>query len=1092
METPVDPMNERLEAELIEVARSAIAEAIKDRDWHFDADKVQMLHYPELCNLRSDGRKEYLFVAGLPNYGGPAFCGLCVQSEGGDFEVFPVHRVEAGLKEIFISDVNDDGVPEIVTLWQEDFGLYLTLHITRWDGASARSLFPQERFHQGFMELKDLDADGADEVVIWTGRYENNPRWAPQYFDILVFGYDGDTYELRQTKRSDRPYLPSSMLGQKIGFTGLPIEFDRPVSASTQRRKLEQHIIANGEADPEFLEELGRQSSLLHEEGMHDEAAEMVDVVFEGIEHVADPKAKLIVSYEAWVARAIDCSWMGRWSETIEAYKEVVELYDGGASAHVPPQHGASRRRELAFAHYRVGDYENAIAWLLDAEALLQNTSMKKDDYKDELARIRSLAGMIRSETGEFHLAAPALREASRLHGELGRYKQAAISRTILGNALRDEARIRESDFGEAIRSYQDAIDDLNRMEYGTGDSKDRESDVYLELGRTFMLDDKPQVAISFLEKSLLLTGVSNLLHHGAEHYLYLGEAHAGLQRRGWAEKYLRKALDLSEEYGNLETHWRVLHGLARLQLDNGRKAEAESTLKSCVDTIERLRSQVLPESTKVSMLSPKERPYRDLITMLCKAEDGPSARIEAFEYLERAKSRVFTEQLSGTDLNTTGVPSDLLDEERRLLRELRAVRLGHEANERRKYDCNEGDQIEADLAGVRDRIVRSGKKGQEYVSLRQGSPLGFEEVRDVLNRFDEHLTRNNDRADSACTVLAEYFSTEETTFVFLLKGDSDRPEVFEIDVPQDLLWSWRRTVFEEVGGPSDWDLEEWQADLGCLVEPLIHYSSEDDVIWFVPHGDLHRLPLHALKLDGRYLIERNAVFYSPSASVMPYCETKGTGKLENALVVGDPLDDLPAALEEAQAVAAMFEVDPILKREATKPFVVYRLGSSDGSIDVLHFACHGEFDQFRPLESRLKLAAESWQKRHAGGVKYEKLTAGEILKSEIRAELVTLSACESGLSERRPGDELIGLANSFVLAGASSVIVSLWRVNDRSTKLLMENFYRTLLNSLDANKKTGVSKAEALRAAQRNVIASEKFAHPYFWGPFVLLGDWR
>ncbi len=180
---------------------------------------------------------------------------------------------------------------------------------------------------------------------------------------------------------------------------------------------------------------------------------------------------------------------------------------------------------------------------------------------------------------------------------------------------------MKEASYTASIKAYEEALNALHRQDGGDDESKDRESDVYLELGRTFLADGKPGPALSFLEKSLLLTSVSNLTQHAAEHYLYIGEAHADLGASEPARRFLSKAAILAEEYGTPETRWRALHKLALVQKAGGHLTECARTLEKCIETIERLRSQYLPESTKISMLSSKERPYADMVTLLCRAE---------------------------------------------------------------------------------------------------------------------------------------------------------------------------------------------------------------------------------------------------------------------------------------------------------------------------------------------------------------------------------------------------------------------------------------------------------------------------------------
>jgi CHAT domain len=155
--------------------------------------------------------------------------------------------------------------------------------------------------------------------------------------------------------------------------------------------------------------------------------------------------------------------------------------------------------------------------------------------------------------------------------------------------------------------------------------------------------------------------------------------------------------------------------------------------------------------------------------------------------------------------------------------------------------------------------------------------------------------------------LLAEYFTTEDPTLLFLVRADRDEPAVEVIDLPADEALRFAREGFGGGRSPRSVDLDAWQERFGPLVAPVADYSDEGDVVWFVPHGPLHYLPLHALQVGGRYLVERNPICYAPSASVMKYCKAKRTGRRDRALVVGDSRGDLAHAREEALAVAGLF-----------------------------------------------------------------------------------------------------------------------------------------------------------------------------------------
>ncbi len=381
--------------------------------------------------------------------------------------------------------------------------------------------------------------------------------------------------------------------------------------------------------------------------------------------------------------------------------------------------------------------------------------------------------------------------------------------------------------------------------------------------------------------------------------------------------------------------------------------------------------------------------------------------------------------------------------------------------------------------------------------------------------------------------VLAEYFTTEELTLLFIVRADFEEPEVVEIKTPLDEIRQFVTANFGVAEGGSkvrDLNLDELQARFGPFIEPILPWTDEDDIVWLVPHDALHYLPLHAIKVEGQYLVERNPVCYTPSASVMKYCHAKRKPAEQRggqALVLGDPDGTLPNSRSEAFAVSEFLGIEPHIGPNAQKTLVVQALKDENQrqAIDILHFACHGRFDPYQPLRSGVQLADDT-------------LTAEEIFGLEMRADLVTLSACESGVSERRPGDELIGLMRALIYAGTPSVVLSLWEVDDVSTELLMTRFYEL--------RAQGMNKAESLQQAQRfvrdltaadvltyygNVSAhldpdsnAERiglvhqgqrsvyrallraehelgdrpgldyhlFAHPYYWAPFVLIGDWK
>jgi CHAT domain-containing protein len=176
---------------------------------------------------------------------------------------------------------------------------------------------------------------------------------------------------------------------------------------------------------------------------------------------------------------------------------------------------------------------------------------------------------------------------------------------------------------------------------------------------------------------------------------------------------------------------------------------------------------------------------------------------------------------------------------------------------------------------------------------------------------------------------------------------------------------------------------------------------------------------------------------------------------------VPDPL--IPAVTQEARAVARHLPGAEVLSDGRA---TTHALRSASSGCDVLHLACHGLFRSDNPMFSSLKLH-DGW------------LTAADVMQLDLAGALVTLSACESGRNEVLGGDELVGLTRAFLGVGASTLVVSLWVVQDETTASLMEKYYERL--------RDGAGPAEALRAAQ--LAIKDERPHPYYWAPFVLMG---
>ena len=331
------------------------------------------------------------------------------------------------------------------------------------------------------------------------------------------------------------------------------------------------------------------------------------------------------------------------------------------------------------------------------------------------------------------------------------------------------------------------------------------------------------------------------------------------------------------------------------------------------------------------------------------------------------------------------------------------------------------------------------------------------------LPRLQKHLPEG--------AVMLVYFPTDTSLYLFAV---TNKTLVFrEVPVSKSeldgavltYLRGLRRVDKSEALNEASRKLYAW------LVDPVKEQLEAHATLLLVPTGRLNYLPFSALlDAQGRPLGETHKMTtLGKSSDFLDTVSQPSEGK-PSVLVLADPAGDLPAARQEGEALASLFPGGvKLLRQQAT----LEALRSKAGEHPYLHLATHGEIDPADPGQNYLLMAQG------------EKLKASDIFSLPLEnVSLVTLSACNTALGAGEPTASVVSLAENFWVTGPRTVVATLWAVNDASTSVFMQEFYQAL--------KAGESKAEALQLAQTKLRNSEEFQHPYYWSPFILLGDWR
>jgi CHAT domain-containing protein len=550
--------------------------------------------------------------------------------------------------------------------------------------------------------------------------------------------------------------------------------------------------------------------------------------------------------------------------------------------------------------------------------------------------------------------------------------------------------------------------------------------------------------------------------------------------------------------------------GVLALKLE--RREEAADALRESIEIIEELRGNISSIDIRSSFISDKFFIYENLISILVDLGNVE----EAFLYVERAKARSFLDMIGnkaiGEGKQRTPEVQALVDREQQLQQRISALLTQPDSA------ATLSDAIEA-----HQRVIAQlREQDPEYASVKSIEPVAPYDLQAMLD-------------DS--TAMIEYFVGERSSFVFVVRRDTMLVRRLSLEKGVSLdraVEALRRKLYYDYpmqkiavlrdqrlgnGATAEEALRtwyetktdrSWQFDLvtmySRLIAPIAPALDGVTQLYIVPHGPLHHLPFQALVLptgvDMRpdahvarpsYFIEKYAVSYLPSASVLGFALARDVSEVRSAMIIGDPLyadpkyrrRPLAGALVEADTVAHYASNPLLLKREAAEELVVKR---EIGDKDLLHFATHGELNKKDPLQSRILLAAADPDSINDGN-----LTVAKIFNLDLNAMLVTLSACQTAqLSGEEggftPGDDLVGLTRSFMYAGTPAVIASLWFVDDAATLAWMRSFYRAWLQG-------GVGRMQAARqAALRMLDAPEDadWVFPYYWSAFIYMGDHR
>jgi CHAT domain-containing protein len=758
--------------------------------------------------------------------------------------------------------------------------------------------------------------------------------------------------------------------------------------------------------------------------------------------------------------RAVVLRNLGRFDEAIQASRMAMEKYQQLG------QEVAAARAEwtLAITLFVLGRYNESLAMLDHVRQVLLRDGRRLHAMMVELFTSDCLLQLRR-----FPEVLEKCQRVRQLFGARGTHYE--VGQAILKEA---SAYIGLGQYKEALQS----LDEARRLFELEGNPVAM-ADADLKIAQVAIQEGQAEKGLQIAQRCEEIYQQHDLPVWQARALLIAGRAALALQQWEPAQTYAEEALKLAEARGLPDIAFPARHLAGQLAVQAGNLMSGLTAFEQAIEDIESLCGQMMVEF-RASFVEDKERIYEDAVQLSLRL-DRP---LHALELAERAKSRALLDLLTHRlDLSISArSPADLpiVDE----LLELRARR--DRLYRRMVSEEGYGQRGESETL-----VKESDNQGRRILALEK-------KITDLWHRL---LIRNADYAREATlwqvrsepiqpylepgTLLLEYYCIHGQFVAFLVTRENISARRLEISITQaqqllQLLWLNLHSVPRSPAGRTELLRKNALGILARLYQgllaPLESEIQQAGRLVIVPHNALHYIPFQALYDGEAYLCERKEISYLPGANVLRYCqpttppvtgESKDSGC--NLLAIGHSFQGrLPFTVQEAEMIAGMWNGDALLEEKAT----LSELRRRALDCRILHLAAHGDFRPDNPLFSGLALA-DGW------------LTTLDIFNLRLSSALVTLSACQSGRSVVGGGDELLGLMRSFLAAGASALVSTLWAVEDRSTAQLMSKFYSYLSQ--------GQRKGAALRQAQLDLIHDTQgsaYGHPYFWAPFFLVGN--
>jgi CHAT domain-containing protein/predicted negative regulator of RcsB-dependent stress response len=797
--------------------------------------------------------------------------------------------------------------------------------------------------------------------------------------------------------------------------------------------------------------------------------------------------------------------------ESIQNYQQALRLWRDLNE----PEEQAEILIMLGIIDARKGEWQSSISLLTEAQRLVEENynPFKMGQIAGTLAYVFNESGLPENGLIQYQRALDFFRQTPDAHDDARMLLTLGNTYYLLGN------------YSEALNQLQQALTspDLNSLDI---------AQCHEYLGKVYSARNEYDVALPHLQFALAAHIRIGNPNEEAQVRAMIGHIYQQQGQLERAQTYYKQALETFIKLSDRINQAAVYYALGQSELKAGKYDDAEGYLRQSIEVTENIRRVSTNRDLTAAFSASVYERYEKYIECLMRKYEAHPAQglvVRAFEASELARARSLAELLRATGTNLVpGLDPQLAEKEKSLRQSLR-MKEDYKVTllSREKYQAEELTALDAELS----RLEAEYKQVTETIQARYPSykqitrPVAWD-----VQQIQEQVIFDDQ------TVLLEYSLGEAKSYVWAVTRNSiksyELPARALIEEAAQKLYNLMATP---PGAETENDLNSAARELGRMVLSPVAPELKKRRVIIVADGALNYIPFQVLpapSTNNGLLADNCEIINVPSASILGelrqeaarrqpaekvlmafgapvfesnYAQRRDTNGNEQLAAVQAPeTEHLRYALRDIELKGDSFDpsaIKPLFydRRELANLLTVTAGGGEtfmatdfDASRErllsmdltkfaILHFATHGLLDPKRPERSGLILSTVNREGRAQNGF----VGLQDIYSLRAPVDLVVLSACRTGLGKDMRGEGLVGLTRGFMYAGASSVVASLWKVDDEATAELMKQFYTNMLHK-------GMTPAEALRAAQNSIRQKPEWRSPYYWAAFTLQGEYR